>query len=178
MIATPTMPERELSGTELTADAAELVALLGLSPHPEGGFFRETWRSPLALGGLPQGAPRSASTAIYFLLPAGSFSALHRVASDEVWHHYDGDPVELHVLEGRVHDTFVLGRDFARGERPQHVVPAGAWQAAVPLGRRWSLCGCTVAPGFDFADFVMPSREEMLRLLPDHAAAVMRLTRG
>lgn len=162
---------------ELDPEAAKLVELLGLAPHPEGGWFRETWRSPLVLGGLPHGAPRSASTAIYFLLPAGAFSALHRVASDEAWHHYDGDPVELHVLEGRVHQTFILGRDLARGQRPQHVVPAGAWQAAVPLGPRWALCGCTVAPGFDFADFEMPSREEMLQLLPDHVEIVRRLTR-
>lgn len=162
----------------LDPDVQQLVDLLQLAPHPEGGFFRETWRSPLAIGGLPHGAPRSASTAIYFLLPSGSFSALHRVASDEVWHHYDGDPVELHILEGRVHQTVILGRDLVRGERPQHVVQAGAWQAAVPVGTRWSLCGCTVAPGFDFDDFELPSREEMLRLLPDHAAAVMRLTRA
>ncbi|MBN9162205.1 MAG: cupin domain-containing protein [Myxococcales bacterium] len=162
---------------ELDPEAAKLVELLGLAPHPEGGWFRETWRSPLVLGGLPHGAPRSASTSIYFLLPAGAFSALHRVASDEVWHHYDGDPLELHVLEGRVHQTFILGRDLARGQRPQHVVPAGAWQAAVPLGPRWALCGCTVSPGFDFADFEMPSREEMLQLLPDHVEIVKRLTR-
>jgi uncharacterized protein len=168
----------QLSGSGLEPEVTELIELLGLAPHPEGGYFRETWRSPLVLAGLPHGAPRSASTVIYFLLPAGSFSALHRVASDEVWHHYDGDPVELHVLEGRVHQTFVLGRDLARGQRPQHVVPAGAWQAAVPIGTRWSLCGCTVAPGFDFADFEMPSREEMLRLLPDHVAVVKRLTRS
>ncbi|MBX3211885.1 MAG: cupin domain-containing protein [Labilithrix sp.] len=173
----PDLPVEALLAT-LAPEAARLVALLGLAPHPEGGWFRETWRSPLALGSLPHGAPRSASTAIYFLLPAGTFSALHRVASDEAWHHYDGDPVELHVLEGRVHQTFVLGRDLAAGQRPQHVVPAGAWQAAVPLGERWALCGCTVAPGFDFADFEMPSREEMLRLLPDHAAVVERLTRS
>jgi predicted cupin superfamily sugar epimerase len=174
---------RRLAGSEVWArpvidpQAAQLVDVLGLSPHPEGGYYRETWRSPLALGGLPHGAPRSASTAIYFLLPAGSFSALHRVASDEVWHHYDGDSVELHLLEGRVHRTLRLGRDLSRGERPQHVVPAGAWQAAVPLGARWALCGCTVAPGFDFADFEMPSRAEMLALLPDHAEIVTRLTR-
>src|SRR3954453_23823787 len=120
--------------------ATRLVAELDLSPHPEGGFYRETWRAPLVLEGLPRGA-RAAHTAIYFLLPAGSFSALHRVASDEVWHHYDGDPVELHILEGRVHQTFILGRDLASGQRPQHVVPAGAWQAAIPIrGRtRWSL---------------------------------------
>lgn len=172
----PTFDEAPLS-----AAAARLVELLGLVRHPEGGYFRETWRSPLALGELPHGAPRAASTAIYFLLPSGTFSALHRVASDEVWHHYDGDPVELHVLEGRVHETFVLGRDLERGERPQYVVPAGAWQAAVPLAERgagWSLCGCTVAPGFDFADFELPSQEEMLTLLPDHPTAVRRLSRS
>lgn len=165
------------SATVLDPEARRLVELLGLAPHPEGGYFRETWRSPLVLAGLPHGAPRAASTAIYYLLPKGSLSALHRVASDEVWHHYDGDPVELHVLEGRVHQTFVLGRDLANGERPQVVVPAGAFQAAVPIGSRWALCGCTVAPGFDFADFELPTRQEMLRLLPDHEAAVLRLTR-
>jgi uncharacterized protein len=161
----------------LDPEAQELVEALGLTLHPEGGFFRETWRSPLAVGGLPHGAPRSASTSSYLLLPAGTFTALHRVASDEVWHHYDGDPVVLHLLEGRVHRTLILGRDFARGERPQHVVLAGTWQAAVPTGTRWALCGSTVAPGFDYADFEMPSREEMLQLLPDHADVVRRLTR-
>ena len=172
----PDLPVEALLAT-LAPEAARLVALLGLAPHPEGGWFRETWRSPLALGSLPHGAPRSASTAIYFLLPAGTFSALHRVASD-------GRGTTTTAirraprLEGRVHQTFVLGRDLAAGQRPQHVVPAGAWQAAVPLGERWALCGCTVAPGFDFADFEMPSREEMLRLLPDHAAVVERLTRS
>lgn len=172
----PHTPEPLVEHSTLDPEAKALVELLGLSPHPEGGYFRETWRSPLALAGLPQGSPRAASTAIYYLLAAGGISALHRVASDEVWHHYDGGAVELHVLEGRVHRTFVLGRDFAKGERPQIVVPAGAWQAAVAIGERWALCGCTVAPGFDFADFEMPAREEMLRLLPDHEAAVMQLT--
>jgi predicted cupin superfamily sugar epimerase len=163
----------------LDPEAAKLVERLGLSPHPEGGFFVETWRSPLALTGLPHGASRAASTAIYFLLPAGSFSAIHRVASDEVWHHYAGDPVELHVFEGDArHRRIVLGRDFDRGELPQHVVPAGVWQAAAPVGARFALCGCTVAPGFDFADFEMPSRAELLRALPDHADLVTRLTRG
>lgn len=161
----------------LDPQAAQLVETLGLSPHPEGGYFRETWRSRLELHGLPHGAPRAASTAIYFLLPSGSFSAFHRVASDEVWHHYDGDPVELHLVEDGVHRVVVLGRDLVRGERPQHVVPAGAWQAAVAIGDRWALCGCTVAPGFDFADFQMPSREELLQLLPAHSEIVTRLTR-
>jgi predicted cupin superfamily sugar epimerase len=173
-----TEPTSSSPAPSLDPDAQRIVSQLGLSPHPEGGFYRETWRSPVVLGGLPHGTPRSASTAIYFLLPAGTFSAIHRVGSDEVWHHYDGDPVELHVFEGRVHQSFVLGRDLARGQRPQHVVPAGAWQAAVPLGPRWSLCGCTVAPGFDFSDFQLPPREQLLRLLPDHSELVQRLTRG
>lgn len=157
-------------------DAERWIALLGLEPHPEGGFFRETWRSPLAVGGLPHGAPRSASTAIYFLLAGGAFSALHRVASDEVWHFYDGDAIDLHLLDGKTHHVLTLGLDFAAGQRPQHVVPAGVWQAAVPRGTRLSLCGCTVAPGFDFADFDLPSRDEMLRLLPEHGELVVTLT--
>jgi len=149
---------------------------LGLEPHPEGGFFKETWRGALRLA-LPRGA-RSAHTAIYFLLPAGTFSAFHRVASDEVWHHYDGDRLALHLVDDHgVHTEVVLGRDIARGERPQHVVPAGTWQAAVPLGDPHVLAGCTVAPGFDFADFEMPSRAELMARFPHLGALVTRLTR-
>jgi hypothetical protein len=159
-------------------EAQRLVALLDLAPHPEGGFYRETWRSPLALAGLPRGE-RAASTAIYFLLPAGTFSALHRVESDEAWHHYDGDPVELHLLDDAgTHLRVLLGRDLAAGQRPQHVVPAGTWQAAVPVGDRYALCGCTVSPGFDFRDFAMPPREELTRRFPQHAELVARLTRA
>ena len=160
-------------------DAERLVTLLALAPHPEGGFYRETWRSPLTRDGAapPHGA-RSASTAIYFLLPAGAFSALHRVSSDEAWHHYDGDPVDLHVIDGAgALSRVALGRDFAAGERPQYVVPAGTWQAAVPRGERYALCGCTVAPGFDFRDFEMPPRAELAQRFPQHAEAIARLTR-
>jgi predicted cupin superfamily sugar epimerase len=170
-------PARPPAGAPLTDEVRALVEELGLAAHPEGGFYRETWRAPLVLDGLPHGAPRAAHTAIYFLLPAGTFSALHRVASDEVWHHYDGDPVELHLItdEGE-HTARLLGRDLGNGERPQRVVPAGVWQAAVPRGPRWSLCGCTVAPGFDFADFELPAREALLSRFPSHAALVTRLT--
>jgi len=162
----------------LTEEVRRLVAELGMAPHPEGGFYKETWRGALTLGGLPHGAPRAAHTAIYFLLPAGTFSALHRVKSDEVWHHYDGDPVDLHLIDERgAHTVEVLGRDLARGERPQRVVPAGVWQAAVPRGSRFALCGCTVAPGFDFADFEMPPRGELLARFPAQAEIVTRLTR-
>ena len=162
------------------ADAVALIAALGLVPHPEGGYYRESFRAPLSLTGLPHGATRAASTAIYFLLPSGTFSALHRVGSDEVWHHYDGDPVDLHTIDGisMQHTVTRLGREYALGERPQHVVSAGLWQAAVPVGERYALCGCTVAPGFDFADFEMPDRAAMLALLPAHCALVESLTRG
>jgi predicted cupin superfamily sugar epimerase len=160
-------------------DAVKLVDILGLLPHPEGGFYRETFRSSVTLAGLPDGAPRAASTAIYFLLPAGAFSALHKVASDEAWHHYDGDPVDLHLIDDAgAHSVVRLGPDVARGERPQHVVPAGMWQAAVPTGDRYALCGCTVAPGFDFADFAMPSRAELVTLFPKLADVVAKLTRA
>jgi uncharacterized protein len=167
-------------------DALGLIEALGLAPHPEGGYFKETFRSPLLLRGLPWLPPegeRSASTAIYFLLPAGVFSAFHRVMADEVWHHYAGDPVALHTLapgdeaSDAVHEVVGLGDDVAAGHRPQHVVQGGVWQAATVLGDRYALCGCTVAPGFDFADFVMPERDELVAMFPDHATLIASLTR-
>ncbi len=161
----------------MNASAQAVVEELHLLPHPEGGFYRETFRAsrmvPTAQG------ERSASTAIYFLLAAGTFSALHRVRSDEMWHHYAGDAVEIHLLDERTgHTTTRLGGDLAAGERPQLVVPAGVWQAAVPLGERFALCGCTVAPGFDFADFEMPSRGDLLKEWPALRDVIERLTRA
>jgi uncharacterized protein len=162
----------------LTLAARSVVESLGLAPHPEGGFYRETFRGSLVLERLPHGGARNAHTAIYFLLPANAFSALHRVASDEVWHHYDGGPVELHTIDERGrHEQLVLGKDLARGERPQHVVPAGVWQAAVASETSHALCGCTVAPGFDFVDFEMPSRAELVARFPEHEVLLARLTR-
>jgi uncharacterized protein len=160
-------------------DAEKLVRLLHLAPHPEGGFYRETWRSAITVK-HPCGKTRSASTAIYFLLPAGTLSALHRVSSDEVWHHYDGDPLDLHLLDERdgTHEIIVLGHHYERGEHSQLVVPAGTLQAAVARGDRYALCGCTVAPGFDFEDFEMPSRVELLARFPHHTDLVSNLTRG
>ncbi len=129
--------------------AEEVVRLLGLQPHPEGGFYRETFRAP-----APDGA-RAASTAIYYLLREGDVSAWHRVMdADEVWHHYAGAPLELRLANGRERTSLRLGADLAAGERPQAVVPAGVWQAARPLGG-WVLVGCTVAPAFEFASFEM-----------------------
>jgi len=127
----------------LSAD--EIIARLGLQPHPEGGHFRETFRAP--------DAGRGASTAIFFLLKAGERSHWHRVDADEVWHHYAGASLELSMSDdGRAIRHRRLGCDFDIGEMPQIVVPRGVWQAARSLGN-WTLVGCTVAPGFDFAGF-------------------------
>lgn len=132
--------------------AAEVVALLGLQPHPEGGWYRETFRDTAEV------APgRAASTAIHYLLEAGQSSHWHRVAdAAEIWAFHAGAPLELSLsLPGSSRiDTHLLGADLAAGQRPQAVVPTGAWQAARPLGD-WSLVGCVVAPGFTFDSFEM-----------------------
>ena len=156
-----------------------VVRLLEMQSHPEGGYFCESFRAPLVLSDLPHRAPRSASTAIYFLLPAGTFSAFHRVCSDEVWHHYNGNPVALHIINrDGAYRKILLGHNLIAGERPQGVVPADTWQAAELLGDTFALCGCTVAPGFDFADLELAKREELTARFPAHAAIIERLTRG
>lgn len=136
--------------TPAPGSAAEVIALLGLERHPEGGWYRETFRDP-ATG--EDGRP--ASTLIYYLLEAGDVSHWHRVDAAEVWHHYAGAPLVL-TLSSNGHDAEALhlGSVLAAGQRPQLVVPAGWWQTATSLGA-WSLAGCTVAPGFDFAGFEM-----------------------
>lgn len=127
-------------------DADAVVRLLDLAPHPEGGFYRETFRDPRLVEG------RAVSTAIYFLLPAGQASAWHRVDAAELWHYYAGAPLELSIVDDHGHRVARLGVDLAAGERPQGLVPGGAWQSAKSLGR-WTLVGCTVAPGFEFGRF-------------------------
>jgi predicted cupin superfamily sugar epimerase len=136
----------------LNPRAAELIRHLSLQPHPEGGFYREIWRSAARVC-MQQRPERSALTSIYFLLAAGSFSAWHRVRSDEVWHWYEGDPLALVIaspdFEIIQHKT--VGPVGVHAE-PVTTVPADWWQAARPLGD-YTLCGCTVAPGFEFEDF-------------------------
>jgi predicted cupin superfamily sugar epimerase len=140
----------------------DVIASLGLVPHPEGGFFSETFRSSATVD-APVGARRAASTAIYFLLRAGDFSAFHTVRSDEVWHHYLGASLELHTIDpSGQYERVELGPNLLHGERPQWVVPAGTLQAARVIGDSFTLCGCTVAPGFDFADFDMPARSSLV----------------
>ncbi len=160
----------------MDADARQLIDQLSLERHPEGGFYRENCRGSLTLMGLPHGGPRHAHTAIYYLLTSEGFSAFHRLKSDEVWHFYDGDPLELHLIDEWEHHVVTLGRDLAKGERLQYMVPAGTWQAAAVQGSRFSLLGCTCAPGFDFADFEIHSRDDMLAKFPQHEAIVRRFT--
>jgi uncharacterized protein len=171
----------------VTAPSAEqVIQMLALDPHPEGGHYAELFRAPLAVTSAVHASVRTASTAIYFLLKTGELSALHRVRSDEVWHHYAGDALDLHAFSEAGHTRHRLGSHLARGERPLAVIPAGVWQAArVEEGLKdgpgpsqgYALCGCTVAPGFEFVDFELPSREAMLATLPAHAEWVKLLTR-
>jgi predicted cupin superfamily sugar epimerase len=133
-----------------TLNTAEIIRLLDLKPHPEGGYFRETFRDPKMIDG------RAASTAIYFLLARGERSHWHRVDAVEVWHYYAGAPLVLEMAADEAGPVrrMKLGPDVAMGERPQGVVAAGHWQAAESIGE-WTLVGCTVAPGFEFANFEM-----------------------
>lgn len=133
-----------MSTTPLTA--ADIIRMLDLKPHPEGGHFRETFRDPATVNG------RAASTAIYFLLARGERSHWHRVDAAEAWHFHAGAPLLLSIHENSATREITLGSDLAAGQRPQAVVPVHAWQAAESLGD-WTLVGCTVAPGFQFDGF-------------------------
>ncbi|MEM7744593.1 MAG: cupin domain-containing protein [Pseudomonadota bacterium] len=129
--------------------AKHLIATLGLQPHPEGGWYAETWRAEASDG------TRAAGTAIYYLLEAGDVSHWHRVDATEIWHWYAGGPLSL-TLSPNGHDAeaMLLGPEIAAGQRPQRIVPTGWWQTATSMGA-WTLVGCTVSPGFEFAGFEM-----------------------
>ena len=166
----------------MTATAQSYIQSLQMQPHPEGGFFRESYRSEQTMevtapgGGTQQ---RNVCTAIYFLLEAGNFSAFHRIKSDEIWHFYAGQALEVLELlpSGELRCTR-LGPDILRGELPQYVVPANTWFASrVADGGTFSLVGCTVAPGFDFADFQLARRQELLEIFPQHRQIITELTR-
>lgn len=167
-----------MSPVSLPPSAAALVQSLSLAPHPEGGYFRETFRSSVTLQ-TPRG-PRAAMTAIHYLLPAGAFSGFHRVTSDEVWHHVNGDALELHLLDERGHyAVHRLDATLRTGAVDHVVVPAGAWQAARPAEAQagYALVSCDVAPGFDFADFEMAKAEQLVPLCPSRAELIRALCR-
>lgn len=159
------------------------VRRLNLQPHPEGGFFRETYRAPLA---IPQSAlpaafhsSRRASTAIYFLLAGEDFSALHRLPADEVWHFYAGSALIVHSIDRNGnHSAVKLGQNPDSGDQFQCVVPAGNWfGSCLERPNTYALVGCTVAPGFDFADFEMARRSDLLTEYPRHKDIIEKLTR-
>lgn len=161
-------------------DATFYIQHLQLVPHPEGGFYKETYRSA---GVIPGGAvdtmgnSRPFSTAIYYLLRQGDFSAFHRIKSDECWHYYSGDSLLIHVLHnnGR-YECVQLGT--GSGETFQFVVPANTWfAAACPAQSRFVLAGCTVAPGFDFADFEMADASRLVSEFPEHSSLILRFSR-
>ncbi len=155
---------------------AELVRALALRPHPEGGHFAEVYRSPRLVRPADRTVERSALTTIYFLLAAGERSRWHRVLADEVWHFYEGESIEL-LWMASPGDAVERRRLGSTGDaRRVAVVPAGAWQAARPLGS-YALVGCTVAPGFDFADFALLADQselaaELRRVAPDLAGLI------
>jgi len=158
------------------ATVGTLIRELRLEAHPEGGFFRETYRSSVI-----DAHGRAAATLIYFLLPRGHVSRLHRIDADESWHLYSGGPLEIYELdEAAPQDALrvtALGTDLARGERPQHVVPAGRWfGAACAAGADYALVGCSVAPGFEFSRFELGVRAELEARFARHRALIRRLT--
>jgi predicted cupin superfamily sugar epimerase len=159
------------------------VKYLDLLPHPEGGYYKETFRSleQIPPAGLPArfNGSRSLYTAIYFLLEQGNFSAFHRIQSDECWHFYAGDALLVHVLhtDGR-YECIQLGNQPDKGEQFQAMVPAGAWFASETAPRGvYSLVGCTVAPGFDFADFELADAAGLSAQYPENASLIQRLCR-
>jgi hypothetical protein len=161
--------------------AESWIRRLGLEPHPEGGHYREIYRSPEVVprAGLPARFPgeRAFATSIYFLLSAGQVSRFHRLKADEVWHLYEGGPAVLHVLDpGTGYRGLRLGLDAGRGEAPQLVIPAGCWFAVeLEPGADLLLAGCTMAPGFEFADFELGRGEDLRTAFPAQADLIGRL---
>jgi predicted cupin superfamily sugar epimerase len=162
--------------------AQHWVESLNLEPHPEGGWYRQTYRAPLTLAqsALPGHAgDRAASTAIYFLLAGNQFSAFHRLRSDEVWHFYAGSSLIVHVVKpDGEYQQLLLGSNPGNREQFQAVVPAGCWfGSSLRQPNTFALVGCTVAPGFDFADFEIAKRDELTAQYPQHRNIIQRLTR-
>jgi uncharacterized protein len=167
----------------MQSSAAYWIQKLKLEPHPEGGYFRQTYRSAITIAReallAEFSGSRAASTAIYFLLEGKNFSAFHRLRSDEVWHFYAGSPLRVHVIEpdGTYH-CIRMGNDPQAEQEFQYVVQAGCWFAShAEDWVSWALVGCTVTPGFDYEDFEIAKRGELVRKYPQHREVIERLTR-
>ncbi|AQQ70783.1 hypothetical protein SMSP2_01144 [Limihaloglobus sulfuriphilus] len=163
--------------------AKDIIQRFKLQAHPEGGYFTETYRSGLAFDNPAvkntYKTQHCAGTAIYYLLTSGTFSAMHRVASDEIFHFYLGDAVEmLQLLPDGSGKNISIGTDINTGQQPQVLVPAGSWQGCrLAEGGKFALMGCTVAPGFEFEDFQMADREQLIRKYPDFKKDILQLTK-
>jgi len=159
-----------------------IINKLKLQPHPEGGYFKETYRSEgiIQASSLPSeyNGSRNCSTSIYFLLTSDNFSAFHRIKQDETWHFYDGSPMLLHIInENGEHSKIVIGRNLSAGQVPQYVVPGGQWFAAEVINENdFSFVGCTVAPGFSFEDFELKSEAQLTALFPNQKEVISKLT--
>jgi predicted cupin superfamily sugar epimerase len=161
----------------------ELINAFKMQPHPEGGWYRQTYKAneKIASEALPErfSGDRNFSTAIYFLLEKGNFSAFHKIKSDECWHFYDGDPLNIYIIypDGTL-ETTILGNDFENGQQFQFVVPAGCWFASRPAaGSDYCFVGCTVAPGFEFEDFEMAEVNSLEKQYPQHEEIIRQLCR-
>lgn len=154
------------------------IESLNLMPHPEGGFYREIYRSSRSVGiGAPENGKRNLATCIYYLLPSGAFSAFHRLASDELWSHLDGGTVTIHTISpDGVYACHHLGADHRSDATPVVTVPADHWFAAEPAPHTDSLTACFVAPGFDFKDFTMATNDRLSSICPAHSELIERLT--
>jgi hypothetical protein len=159
----------------------EIIKILELTPHPEGGYFKETYRSKGAIENnsldfLTDGI-RNYSTSIYFLLDQMDYSAFHRIKQDEIWHFYLGSTLLLHTINPNgKYDCIRIGNNIKNGEVLQYVVPAGTWFASeIENKNEFALCGCTVSPGFDFNDFEMPDKDKLLEMFPLHDEIINRL---
>lgn len=165
-------------------DAQQIINQYKLLPHPEGGWYKETYKSTelIPKSALPQrfGGDRFFSTAIYFLLEKGNFSAFHRIKSDECWHFYMGDPLIIYVFEpSGEYKEIVLGANIENGEVFQYVVPANCWFASRPADNsRYCFVGCTVSPGFDFEDFELTDAAPLVHQYPQYADLIRSLTRS
>lgn len=167
---------------EITITARYWIEKLGLQQHPEGGWYKEIYRSPGVIptdGTTDFPANRSFSTSIYFMLAGDDFSAFHRIKSDEIWHFYDGSPaVIFSISPGGILSQHHLGRNTENNEFLQVVIPAGHWFGSkVAEQNSYMLAGCTVSPGFDFRDFEMGKRSELLKAYPQHTDIIQQLTR-
>jgi len=164
--------------------AEYLIKELNLQPHPEGGYFKEVYRSTGEIDNDSLDSKytgnRNYATSIYFLLISETFSAFHKINQDEIWHFYDGSPIKIHMIsETGDYSNVVVGKDLEQGEKLQFVVPGGYWFAANVINQNdYSLVGCTVSPGFDFKDFQLADRNNLIAEFPKHKKLITKLTNG